>query len=235
MKFVKFLFYVTYIFLVVWFYKTTMKPWISDAYKFINQKDTTIVLGSFPTSLGDTTSRLQLSIVPTENPDIVKLNYIDGLFINGSSEYENSKLDDEDYERTKRELQMFLLSKFSLRQLKCIGHISLINWENLNDNITGLTTGYDDNKSSYIDLPILSSDYHKSLLHEIWHCIHNANYTYFHLNYEYDWKVAEGYVTEYATTNMDEDIAETGCMYSAGFAINGPKVNIIKAFYKYTY
>lgn len=235
MKFVKFLFYVTYIFLVVWFYKTTMRPWISDAYKFINQKDTTLILGSFPTSFGDTSSRIQLSIIPSENTDIVKLNYIQGLFVNGSTEYENSKLDDDDYERTTRELQMFLLSKFSLRQLKCIGHITLINWENLNDNITGLTTGYDDNASSYIDLPILNSDYHKSLLHEIWHCLHNANYTYFHDNHEYDWKVAEGYVSEYAATNMDEDIAETGSMFSAGCAIDGPKVNIIKAFYKYTY
>lgn len=238
MKFLKFLFYVTYILLVVWFYKTTAKPWISDAYKFINQKDTTIVLGSLPTALRDTSSSLLLSIIPgvqSEDQDIAKLNYLKNIFINGSSEYENSVMDTDEFELTAKELQMFVFSKFSLRQLKCVGHISLINCSGLDGDAAGVTAGYNDNKCSYIDLPILSGDYHRALLHEIWHCIHNANYTYFHDNYEYDWKVADGYVTEYAATNMDEDIAETGSLYSSGAIISGQKVAIIKEFYKYTY
>jgi hypothetical protein len=238
MKFLKFLFYATYIFLVVWFYKTTLNPWISDVGEFLNKKDTTIVLGSFPTVRNDSEMVVQLSIasaIPDESADMAKLNYLKNIFINGSSQYENSQMDADEYDVTARELQMFLFSKFSLKQLKHIGHISLINWSRLEDGATGITAGYNDNKHSCIDLPVLSGDYHKALLHEVWHCIHNANYTYFHLNYEYDWKAAEGYVTEYAATNMDEDIAETGCLYSAGNNISGPKVNIIKEFYKYTY
>ena len=175
--------------------------------------------------------------------DTVKNKYLDKLFSNGSAEYADSKIDDlNEYDLITKDLKSVLYNNFSINQLKCIKNIRLINWKNLNNNISGITKGTENHFNNTIYLPILAEEYIENMLHEVWHCIYFAHYSQFNRKYKKDWNSIDTYVSEYAKTNIYEDVAETGKFYSIKTGKlydlenikDNKKFEIINNFYKDT-
>lgn len=171
---------------------------------------------------------------------ISKTTYLNKLFTNGSDQYQDSKMNCNQYYIIVEELKTLLNAKFSINQINSINHIYLINWEDLNDNIGGMTstlTINNRNVNNTIFLPILNKKYKYSLIHEVWHCIHN-NYTSVFKSRYNEWNSIDEYVSDYAETNIDEDIAETGSVfiiYPESFEPDNKKISIIRDIYRKTY
>lgn len=187
----------------------------------------------------DTTEQTQpeeTNIQDTVIPNDRKLEYLKTLFSNGCESYEDSNLTDEDYQEIGNELVTLLAYKFSTRQLKCINKIYLINWEDLNDNVGGIAESSQNGRQmvNVIYLPIRSNNYSESLLHETWHCIYYKHYNVFQQRFN-EWENIEDYVSEYAATDIAEDIAETGRVFSSRLETTNPKKQIIEDIYKQTY
>lgn len=244
----KILFYVSYVFLVIWFYKVTLKPESIRIYKAVfNIKDT---VKTVPLSLSDTTKKVDTPIAVIKHKDIIKhvtinnpntivstredsikLKTIQNLFTNGSGNYEKSAFADSTFNNHVNKLALFLLHKFSLKQLKSIQTIYLINWSDLNDNVTGLNTNI--GNINIITLPMNNDVYQISLLHEIWHSIYFSNINLFK-PYLTQWNSCNNYITEYAQCDILEDIAETGSYFSNNDFRQNPKFDIIKKIYEQT-
>jgi hypothetical protein len=153
-------------------------------------------------------------------------------FTNGSEEYEDSEMPDDLYEDKVKQIKYLLSNKFSSNQLGYIHQIHLINWDDLNDDCLGITSY--DGETNEIYLPIDNNKYCESLLHEVWHCIMNKNEKLFS-KYQLQWLGINRYVSDYAATDVDEDLAETGMVFSLGRKSTNPKIKIISEIYKKTY
>lgn len=160
---------------------------------------------------------------------------LESRFENGDAYYENSNMNSSDYNQLSDRLSGILSQYFSKKQLSCITRIHLINWQDLNNNIDGLTEGYDGGNSQ-IYLSIDNDCYIPTLVHEVWHAIHNKNMYLFNQKYKEDWDKINDYVTDYAQTNISEDVAETGMKFILDkdeYKYN-PKINLIEQFYNET-
>lgn len=240
----KILFVLTWFLFGYYFYVDHFRPACGRMYRAAFGSDTVAVVAT----IHDTVLVPVMSPSPSPSPlirpdttkpnvDSVKMVIAKRMFVNGSDEYEKSVIDERDYDALVRQLAPYLCSKFSARQLSYVQSIHLIDWEDLNDNVAGMTAGSWGNSSdNVIYLPVLNDSYYKTVLHEMWHGINSANNTLFQAKYADKWSTIDNYVTDYAETALAEDIAETGMYYSMGkiTADNG-KFNIIAQYYKDTY
>lgn len=227
------IFYFTYGILAYSFYLNEIKP--------LSKGDSTIppvvVIKSTTDSVKnnsplDTGATVQ-SIIE-QKLDTTKINCCISLFKNGCEVYQESQLPRYEYFSAIKEMAPLVYQNFSFRQIQTVDHINLIAWENLNDNILGITHSVE-NEDSYIDLAYYHDKRIYTLYHEIWHSIHNHHFTYFETHLQSEWEKIDVFVSDYAKTNITEDIAETGAAYTAGDTLPyNPKFMLIKKFFNYT-
>jgi len=245
----KILFYVSYVFLIIWFYKVTLKPESIRIYKAVFNIKDSVKTVTLPLT-GDTIKKVEPAIAVTKHKDIIKhvtinntntivstredslkLKTLQNLFTNGSGDYEKSSFVDTVFNNHVNALALFLFNRFSLKQLKSINTIYLINWSDLNDNVTGLCSNLGAVNTIY--LPMNNDVNQISLLHEIWHSIYFSNIDLFNAHLT-EWNNCNSYITEYAQTDIKEDIAETGSYFSNYDYRKNPKFEIIKKIYEQT-
>lgn len=162
--------------------------------------------------------------------------YLESILENGSVEYQDSKLTESEYSTKKNNIIKILTNNFSIRQLQCINKIYMIDWEELDDDASAYTMGIENYKENNIFISTDNNGYYKSsILHEVWHCIHNSHMTYFNKKYSAKWENMNDYVSDYAKTSILEDVAETGMYYCEGNINNeNGKFGLIKQFYEDT-
>ena len=176
---------------------------------------------------------------PVEEPisnysDTIRLNNIRALFRNGNkSRYVEGQFSE--YDKYRERLSRNISKKFTDRQLSCISSISLIGWETLQDNVVGLT--HTNFNSSAIDLAVFcGEEYIETVLyHEIMHALYFRNEEWFQTNLQLQWMMIDDYVSNYAATDLQEDIAETGAYYLRGdTSMKNKKFDLIAKFLTYT-
>lgn len=168
--------------------------------------------------------------------NVIKLNNIRAIFKNGNdSRYVDGSFDE--YEHYREILSGYLYSKFSPNQLKSVSSISLIGWEQLEDNVAGVThiSGY--GNASAIDIAAYSGDYYIEtvLYHEMFHALQARYQSWFKENLQVQWITIPDFVSDYAMTNIDEDFAETGAHFLKGDTLKpNKKFELIRRFIAYT-
>ena len=125
-------------------------------------------------------------------------------------------------------------TKFTEHQLKGLKTLVISDSESFGergeyDSASGLYNM--DNKASHILIAAYSDDNDRVLYHELCHVMYFDYYDEF-LKIKKEWLKSNIYVTEYATTDIDEDFAETGSFYLCGeIDEDNPKFKLFEEFF----
>lgn len=167
--------------------------------------------------------------------DTIQLNNIRALFRNGNpTRYIDG--DFAEFETYRNRLAKCIYMHFSPRQIKCISSISLIGWEQLEENVAGVTQ-YSGHPSSSIDIAAkCGDDYIENVLyHEITHALYFQHSNWFENQLQFEWMTITDFVSPYAATDICEDVAETGAYFMLGDTLKeNRKFELISRFFAYT-
>ncbi len=137
--------------------------------------------------------------------------------------------DSSEFNSYKKEYNLILNRLFKPKHLKGIKEIVITDSEAFGDGEIGLTESF--NEISYIIIAAKSNDRY-CIVHEAIHAMHIYYLDLFNKQFKNEWLKHKQYVSEYAKTNIDEDIAETGTAYLTGDTLKyNPKFKLFKQFY----
>ena len=203
----------------------------------INIKTPSLAIDSIFAST-DTTSK----VVAVDNTDYHKIKYV-----TQSSELpieDDMVLKDKQiFSNLEKEYRNLISEKFSPKQTKTIKEIIISDSYAFDSgdgaNSTGLcsTITYNNVSTSYILIASKNDDHRFTLMHECCHALFHNNIQLFNSKYKDRWDALDNqYVSNYATTNIEEDFAETGATYLLGIEPVDckEKLKLFAEFYKET-
>src|SRR6266403_360830 len=144
-----------------------------------------------------------------------------------------------------KEYKKLLSQKFTLNQIKAIEEIIISNSSEFDtgdgESTIGLCYTTHHNSGKSVSTILIASKNHRhlrTLLHECCHALYFDNRKLFDSKYKDRWESLDyQFVSNYATTNIKEDFAETGAAYLSGEEYGKEcveKIKLFKEFYNET-
>jgi hypothetical protein len=150
-------------------------------------------------------------------------NSSDGIkFVQESDAFniiDQSKLTDEEFKKYESVYKDVINKNFTSNQTRSIVEIIFSDSENFfvtslgKSEFTGICLTKYLPTRSYIVIAVRNEYHIHSLVHECCHALYHKNKSLFNKKYKKRWQSINGYVSEYAKTNIEEDFAETGATY----------------------
>lgn len=152
--------------------------------------------------------------------------------------------DEKEFGNYEKEYKKLIAQKFTPNQIKAIEEIVISNSSEFDtgdgESTIGLcyTTSYQNGRSASTILIAAKNRKHlRTLLHECCHALYFDHHKLFNEKYKDRWESLDyQFVSNYATTNIREDFAETGAAYLGGECTDTcvEKVKLFEEFYNET-